>query len=205
MYVVQHSYEFAAYREKSLAFYTILLSYADELQAVSIDEALINVSMAVAELGRAPPQFGEGGDADGDEQDSAKQLAENIRADVREATGCESKCEPVQSWRVDNLTPCALDSQYRHWHQHPPREISHSPCKTCRRVPPQARRHLRMYRATHHQRAAWIRLRRRGKDRKAVRNLQLRRASQDRERATPGLPREGQWSDLIQLHSRNRC
>jgi DNA repair protein REV1 len=74
------------YREKSLTFYTILMSYADEVQAVSIDEALVDVTQRVAELEQAPPELNEQPDV---AEDYAKLLAEDIRADMREATDCE--------------------------------------------------------------------------------------------------------------------
>jgi DNA repair protein REV1 len=76
------------YREKSLLFYTILMSYADEVQAVSIDEALVDVTQRVAELEQAPPELNERSDV---AQDHAKLLAEDIRADMREATDCEGE------------------------------------------------------------------------------------------------------------------
>ena len=80
------SYEFDLYREKSLSFYTILMSYADEVQAVSIDEALVDVTQRVLELEQAPPDFNE---SSNEARDYAKLLAEDVRADMREATDCE--------------------------------------------------------------------------------------------------------------------
>lgn len=74
-------YEFERYKEFSLKFYTILMSHADDLQAVSVDEALIDVSSTVAQLrtsALASPTA-----------DPAKDLAESIRSQVRNATGCE--------------------------------------------------------------------------------------------------------------------
>ncbi|KAJ9118207.1 hypothetical protein QFC22_004113 [Naganishia vaughanmartiniae] len=50
-------YEFETYKKFSLAFYTILMAYADELQAVSVDEALIDVTSQVQALADAPPEF----------------------------------------------------------------------------------------------------------------------------------------------------
>ncbi len=119
-------YEFETYKKFSLAFYTILMAYADELQAVSVDEALIDVSGRVLALSQAPTAFqdlsepekfsvvdGVGLDVDGlpssgvDHEahtdssrklpkDWAKELAEKIRADVRAATGCEGEFDVVQ-------------------------------------------------------------------------------------------------------------
>ncbi|WVQ99404.1 hypothetical protein IAU59_006537 [Kwoniella sp. CBS 9459] len=49
-------YEFETYKKFSLAFYTILMGYADELQAVSVDEALIDVTSAVSARALAPEE-----------------------------------------------------------------------------------------------------------------------------------------------------
>lgn len=62
------------------------MSYADEVQAVSIDEALVDVTQRVLELEQAPPELNEQSDS---VRDYAKLLAEDIRADMREATDCE--------------------------------------------------------------------------------------------------------------------
>ena len=60
------------------------MSYADDLQAVSVDEALIDVTNAVAPLqSQAASQ--------GVDVDPAKHYAESIRDAVRKATNCESK------------------------------------------------------------------------------------------------------------------
>jgi DNA repair protein REV1 len=74
------------YKRFSLQFYKILMSYAEDMQAVSVDEALIDVSSTVENARRhaatvnrvaiRPPDF-------------AKELAETIRAKIRNATGCE--------------------------------------------------------------------------------------------------------------------
>ncbi|KAL1718502.1 hypothetical protein EV715DRAFT_201040 [Schizophyllum commune] len=72
-------YEFERYKDFSLKFYTILMSHADDLQAVSVDEALIDVSSTVHQL-RTDALPG---------SDPAKDLAESIRSQVRSATGCE--------------------------------------------------------------------------------------------------------------------
>lgn len=65
------------YRNLSLRFYTILMSYADDLEAVSVDEALIDVTSAFEHV--EPSQ----------RRESIKAYAESIRAKVREETGCE--------------------------------------------------------------------------------------------------------------------
>lgn len=54
---LNYRYEFETYKKFSLAFYTILMAYADELQAVSVDEALIDVTSQVHALATAPPEM----------------------------------------------------------------------------------------------------------------------------------------------------
>ena len=74
------------YKQFSLQFYTILMAHADDLQAVSVDEALIDVTSSVA---RIRTELAErSGDTD-DSMDPAKDFAEAIRAQVRKVTGCE--------------------------------------------------------------------------------------------------------------------
>jgi DNA repair protein REV1 len=73
----------------SLKFYTVLLSFTDELQAVSVDEALLDVSHAVANLkvqtlSQDPSTI---------TADFAKLLAEQIRTRLLDFTGC-------QGWRI---------------------------------------------------------------------------------------------------------
>lgn len=58
------------------------MSHADDLQAVSVDEALIDVTTTVDQQ---RPQTRN----DDAPYDPAKDLAETIRAQVRQATGCE--------------------------------------------------------------------------------------------------------------------
>ena len=70
------------YKKLSLKFYTILMKHADDLQAVSVDEALIDVSSVVLQLRANGPQHDEA-------IDPAKDFAEMIRASIRQATGCE--------------------------------------------------------------------------------------------------------------------
>ncbi|KZT24009.1 DNA repair protein [Neolentinus lepideus HHB14362 ss-1] len=79
--VVTIPYEFEKYKKYSLQFYTILMSHADDLQAVSVDEALIDVSSTVAQMKLSP----QGATS----EDPAKDLAELIRAQVRKTTSCE--------------------------------------------------------------------------------------------------------------------
>lgn len=68
------------YKTFSLQFYTILMSHADDLQAVSVDEALVDVTSTVAKLRSRCA-----------EEDPAKKFAESIRAQVMKATGCEGE------------------------------------------------------------------------------------------------------------------
>ncbi|KAJ3573313.1 hypothetical protein NP233_g2503 [Leucocoprinus birnbaumii] len=83
--IVTIPYEFERYKEFSLKFYTVLMSFADDLQAVSVDEALIEVTNAV----RARDEILnlELGETHG--QDPAKVVAESIRDAIRQATSCE--------------------------------------------------------------------------------------------------------------------
>ena len=75
------------------------MGYADELQAVSVDEALIDVTSAVAARALTPEEAREGStplDSRETEQfgqrDPAVEVAEKIRDDVRRLTdGCEGK------------------------------------------------------------------------------------------------------------------
>ncbi|KAJ6513132.1 hypothetical protein C8R45DRAFT_920854 [Mycena sanguinolenta] len=75
-------YEFERYTDLSLKFYTVLMTHADDVQAVSIDEALIDVTTAVSLIRRAAARAGS-------PQDPAKDFAERIRAEVKQATECE--------------------------------------------------------------------------------------------------------------------
>ncbi|KAF8652221.1 hypothetical protein AX16_004499 [Volvariella volvacea WC 439] len=78
-------YEFEKYKEFSLKFYTILMRHADDLQAVSVDEALLDVSNAVRQLKASNPTKAKQDPA----WDPARELAETIRDEVRAATSCE--------------------------------------------------------------------------------------------------------------------
>jgi len=62
------------------------MTHADDVQAVSVDEALIDVTMSLEEFrnqARYTESLG----------DPAKEFAEVIRAEVRKATTCESKLD----------------------------------------------------------------------------------------------------------------
>jgi DNA repair protein REV1 len=64
------------------------MRHADDLQAVSVDEALIDVSSGVARLRGATPLSTD---------DPAVTLAQKIRAQVKPATGCEGMHDIIQS------------------------------------------------------------------------------------------------------------
>lgn len=70
------------YKQFSLLFYTVLMESADDLEAVSVDEALIEVTSSVIRLRNKAL-------SSSSTSDPAKALAETIRTRVREATGCE--------------------------------------------------------------------------------------------------------------------
>ncbi|KAG1865330.1 hypothetical protein F4604DRAFT_998681 [Suillus subluteus] len=75
-------YEFEKYKQLSLRFYTILMRHADDIQAVSVDEALIEVTASVSRCAIRPSSLAFA-------DDPARSLAEQIRSEVREGTGCE--------------------------------------------------------------------------------------------------------------------
>jgi hypothetical protein len=70
-----------------LEFYTILMSYADDLQAVSVDEALIDVTSTVAQTKVVPTGVDDENDCTS--ADIAKELAEDMRTQIKATTGCE--------------------------------------------------------------------------------------------------------------------
>ena len=64
------------------------MSHVDDLQAVSVDEALVDVTSAVARVRRAKQL--ESGDRPLDSgYDPAKEFAETLRTEVKNVTGCE--------------------------------------------------------------------------------------------------------------------
>ena len=80
------------------------MAYADDLQAVSVDEALIDVTSTVAQMRVVPT--GTDGDGDNASTDIAKELADSMRAQIKSATGCNgtwSRCFFFRSW---TLTSC---------------------------------------------------------------------------------------------------
>jgi hypothetical protein len=116
--VITIPYEFERYKQLSILFYTVLMSHADDLQAVSVDEALIDVSTAVNELRERAQHTGYSGDA-------AKDFAEMIRDEVRKATTCESKFNFMPKGPSLLISPL---SQYRRCKQHPSRKACYKAC-----------------------------------------------------------------------------
>jgi len=71
------------------------MSHADDLQAVSVDEALVDVSTTVNQLrnqARDRKSL----------EDPAKDFAETLRAEVRKATTCESSSYSLVSIKLDS-------------------------------------------------------------------------------------------------------
>lgn len=62
------------------------MTHADDLQAVSVDEALIDVTSSVQ---RIHTELAQSQDPDSSPVDPAKDFAEAIRAQVKKSTGCE--------------------------------------------------------------------------------------------------------------------
>ncbi|EGN96299.1 hypothetical protein SERLA73DRAFT_59278 [Serpula lacrymans var. lacrymans S7.3] len=84
--IVTIPYEFEKYRQFSLQFYTVLMRYADDLQAVSVDEALLDVTSAVSDVKNQVSRLPV---SEAITRDPAKELAEKIRDEIRKATECE--------------------------------------------------------------------------------------------------------------------
>jgi len=101
------------YKQLSLRFYTILMRHADDIQAVSVDEALIEVTTSVSRCALRPSSLAF-------QNDPARSLAEQIRSEVKDATGCEG----TSYWR----RPLTLTdtSHSQHWHRR-----EHTTCPNC--------------------------------------------------------------------------
>jgi DNA repair protein REV1 len=69
------------------------MSHADDLQAVSVDEALIDVTSTLAQMTVVPTSVD--GDDDIVSPDIAKELAESMRTQIKAATGCEGTYSAV--------------------------------------------------------------------------------------------------------------
>ncbi|EPQ32242.1 uncharacterized protein PFL1_00439 [Pseudozyma flocculosa PF-1] len=92
-------YDFKAYNDISLAFYAFLLEHADALQAVSVDEALVDVSMLLENMrngffpaGSLYQRYSDRVSSQGDKEkwSAEKQLAEAFRDEIRDLCGCEA-------------------------------------------------------------------------------------------------------------------
>lgn len=68
------------YKKISLQLYTILMSHSDDLQAVSVDEALIDVTTGVKQMPVSSHSRN---------YDPAIAFAEMLRSKIREKTRCE--------------------------------------------------------------------------------------------------------------------
>ncbi|KAI0689819.1 hypothetical protein BC835DRAFT_1548803 [Cytidiella melzeri] len=97
-------YEFQLYKQFSLQFYTILMAHADDLQAVSVDEALIDVTSSVRRITTQISLSQEKARDDAAvDDDPAKNFAEAIRAQVKSATGCEVSIGVAQNVMLARL------------------------------------------------------------------------------------------------------
>ena len=85
-----------------MKFYTILMSHADDLQAVSVDEALIDVTSTVAQTKAVPTSVDDRHDCSS--MDIAKELAEDMRTQIKATTGCEGTVCIVSDHKL--LTSC---------------------------------------------------------------------------------------------------
>lgn len=94
-------YDFKAYNDIAISFYTFLLSHADAIEAVSIDEALVDVSVLLEEMRQGkdstePARYAlmsayKGNtNSQGQQWTEERQLAEAMRDEIRTVTGCEA-------------------------------------------------------------------------------------------------------------------
>ncbi|SAM83093.1 related to DNA repair protein MUS-42 [Ustilago bromivora] len=90
-------YDFEAYNSISLTFYTFLLEHSDALQAVSVDEALVDVSLLLQSMrdgdstsGSLYDRYRDHLGSQGEIWTAEKQLAEAFRDEIRELCGCEA-------------------------------------------------------------------------------------------------------------------
>lgn len=171
------------------------MSYADEVQAVSIDEALIDVTQRVAELEQAPPELNERSDV---AQDFAKLLAEDIRADMREATDCEGENQVYsrQCLYADTLNS---NSQHRRSRQHPAGEARDSACKTGGILSPHTRPGRKLHGASGRRRTSQFRLRNQEENRVDLWNHLVRRIDQEDERGPASLSGREERPDTVQF------
>jgi DNA repair protein REV1 len=85
-------YEFQQYEDISIEFYKILLSYADELQAVSVDEALVDITSKCTPSWEYPGQQQDVNQRlkDGSTQMDPGTLAERVRKEIFSVTACHA-------------------------------------------------------------------------------------------------------------------
>ncbi|KAF9204528.1 deoxycytidyl transferase [Haplosporangium sp. Z 27] len=85
-------YEFQEYEDISIEFYKILLRYADELQAVSVDEALVDVTNKCSFPWHQKSDFTNIGQKQdqGPSRITPEALAEQVREEIFLATGCHA-------------------------------------------------------------------------------------------------------------------
>lgn len=90
-------YDFEAYNSISLTFYTFLLENSDALQAVSVDEALVDVSLLLQSMrdgdttaGSLYERYRDHLGSQGRAWTAEKQLAEAFRDEIRDRCGCEA-------------------------------------------------------------------------------------------------------------------
>ncbi|KAG0272814.1 deoxycytidyl transferase [Linnemannia exigua] len=88
-------YEFQQYEDISIEFYKILLGYADELQAVSVDEALVDISskcLPTWDSGVKGSQLNASGGTqnDGGSRMTPAEFALKVREEIFLATGCHA-------------------------------------------------------------------------------------------------------------------
>ena len=75
------------------------MTHADDLQAVSVDEALVDVTTAVRHMPSS----------ERDRYDPAKVFAEMLRAEIKNATGCDSESATMK------LCEMFLSANSQHW------------------------------------------------------------------------------------------
>ncbi|KAG2354376.1 hypothetical protein BDR07DRAFT_1548628 [Suillus spraguei] len=112
-------YEFEKYKQLSLRFYTILMRHADDIQAVSVDEALIEVTTSVSRCAIRPSSLAF-------VDDPARSLAEQIRIGIAEniqlARIATRKAKPAGSFHLKSedmeqvLAPLDIDDLHGFGH-----------------------------------------------------------------------------------------
>lgn len=142
------------YKQFSLQFYTILMAHADDLQAVSVDEALVDVTSSVA---RIRTELAERSEPAEEPSDPAKDFAEAIRAQVRKITGCEGM--HFVHFPADTIITSG-DSEHWDSKQHHVGTTRLSTCKAGRVLPPPCGGRGGVSCATRHRSVTWFWVRR---------------------------------------------